>query len=222
MGSLSRQWHRVRLLAGMLADGKAAELFYEMRNRRLGLDLGFVSVQDLGLPPERAHWCSDSGGPEMRRVFDSLAIPRGSVGLDMGSGKGGAAITMARRYFASVTGVELSASLVNIAQRNAQLAGLENLRFVNSDASQFTDLDAITHIYLYNPFPCTVMKEVLANLRASFERCDRELVLIYRNPACDTEVSASGLFTRERELKPGEHWWHIYRHRPSAPASAKR
>lgn len=65
------------------------------------------------------------------------------------------------------------------------------------------------------------MKDVLENLRASFARQDREVVLIYRNPVCDVEVMASGLFARERELKPGKHWWHIYRHRPSAPAVAK-
>ena len=218
MNGLSRQWHRVRLLAGMIAGGKSAELLYELRNRRLGLDLGFVSVKDLGLPPERAHWYSDSGGPEMRRVLDSLSIPRGSVGLDMGSGKGGAAITMARHYFDRVTGIELSASLVEIARRNAQRAGLGNLRFVHCDASAFTDLDPVTHLYLYNPFPCAVMKDVLANLGASLARRDREVVLIYRNPVCDAEVSASGLFERERELRPGEHWWHIYRHHPSVPA----
>ena len=133
----------------------------------------------------------------------------------------GAAITMARSGFESVTGVELSASLVEIARRNAQRGGLENLRFVQCDAGEYTDFDRVTHLYLYNPFPGAVMKDVLENLRASFERQDREVLLIYRNPVCDAEVVGSGLFTRERELKPDKHWWHIYRHRP-APALSKR
>jgi SAM-dependent methyltransferase len=223
---VTRLARRVRLALQMLARGQGPQLLYEFRNRRRGLDLDFASVEQLGLPAARAHWYSDSGGPELSRVLDSLAIPRGSVGLDLGCGKGGAAITMARRHFARVTGVELSAELTQIARRNAERAGLRNLSFVHSDASAFTDLDDFTHLYLYNPFPCAVMGEVLGNLAASLARRDRELLLIYRNPVCDGAVSASGLFVRERELRPSEHWWYIYRHlpgqRPAAAASAER
>lgn len=211
MRSAARQWHRLRTALGMLARGQGARLLYELQNRRRGLDLHFVSVEQLGLPAARAHWYSDSGGPELAGVLASLRIPRGSVALDLGCGKGGAAITLAR-HFTRVTGVELAAELVDIARRNAQRSGLDNLRFVHSDASAFTALDDYTHLYLYNPFPCAVLAEVLANLRASLVRHDRELVLIYRNPVCADTVAASGLFARERELKPGEHWWYIYRH----------
>jgi SAM-dependent methyltransferase len=220
MDFLARQWRRARLLLGMLASGRGSQLLYEFGNRRRGLDLGFASVEDLGLPAARAHWYSDSGGPELAGVLDSLAIPRDSVGLDLGCGKGGAAITMARRHFASVTGVELSSDLTRIAECNAQRAGLGNLRFVCSDASAFASLDTFTHIYLYNPFPCTVLAEVLENLRASLLRRERELLLIYRNPVCDDAVAASGLFNRERTLKPGQHWWYIYRHSPRHKSNA--
>lgn len=209
--SLATQWRRVRIALGMIATGQSARLLYEWRNRRRGLDLHFASVEELGLPASRAHWYSDSGGPELSRMLSSLRIPRGSVALDLGCGKGGAAITMAR-YFARVTGVELSAELARIARANAQRSGLDNLQFFHGDASAFTALDDYTHIYLYNPFPCAVLTEVLANLRHSLSRRDRELILIYRNPVCDDAVAASGLFTRERQVRPGEHWWYIYRH----------
>jgi SAM-dependent methyltransferase len=217
---LARLARRVRIAVGLLARGQGPQLLYEFRNRRRGLDLDFASVEQLGLPPARAHWYSDSGGPELSRVLDSLDIPRGSVGLDLGCGKGGAAITMARRHFVRVTGVELSAELTRIARRNAERAGLRNLTFVQADASAFTELDEFTHLYLYNPFPCAVLREVLANLATSLARRDRELLLIYRNPVCDDAVAESGLFVRERELKPAEHWWYIYRHRAGQRLSA--
>lgn len=218
-GRVARYWRMIRLLIGNLADGKLHEMLYEASNRRQGLDLDFVSVADLRLPPDRAHWHSNSGGPQLALVLKSLRIPPGSIGLDLGSGKGGAAITMARKSFASVTGVELSGDLVEIARENARRAGVENLDFIHSDASGFTALDRFTHIYLYNPFPCAVLCEVLENIRLSIKRRDRELLLIYRNPLCDDAVKASGLFVLWRQLKPAEHWWYIYRHVPSGRAS---
>jgi SAM-dependent methyltransferase len=219
IGWSARQWRRALMLGGMLASGKAADLLYEFNNRRKGLDLAFASVEDLGLPGARAHWYSDSGGPQLSRVLDSLRIAPGSVGLDFGSGKGGAAITMARHRFARVTGVELSARLADIARENVRRAGLRNVDFVACDASEFRDLDDYTHVYLYNPFPCAVLGEVLDNLRASLARRDRAVTLIYKNPVCDDAVAASGLFEKEREIKPAEHWWYIYRHHPASGTS---
>lgn len=211
---LARQWHRVKLVAEALRRGHGAHLWYEFRNRRRGLDLEFVPVDALGVPSARAHWYSNSGGPEFLRILDSLAIPRGSVALDLGSGKGGAAISMARRHFARVTGVEISPALTLIAAENVRRARVDNVDLVTSDASEFTALDPYTHIYLYNPFPCVVMADVLRNLRDSLNRRARPLTLIYRNPVCDDAIAASGLFRREREFKQGEHWWYIYRHDP--------
>jgi 16S rRNA G966 N2-methylase RsmD len=216
---LARQSHRVRLVCNALARGHGAHLWYELRNRQRGLDLKFVPVEQLGVPPSRAHWYSDSGGPDFLRILDSIAIPHGSVAVDLGSGKGGAAISMARRHFARVTGVEISPTLAQVAAENARRARLDNLDFITSDASEFTALDPYTHIYLYNPFPCAVMADVLQNLRASLSRRARPLTLIYRNPVCDAAIAASGLFRREREFKRGEHWWYIYRHEPRVSAT---
>lgn len=218
----ARQWGRARMLAAMLAAGKTAELLYEFNNRRKGLDLAFASVEDMGLPGARAHWYSDSGGPQLARILKSLRIEPGSVGLDLGSGKGGAAITMAGQPFARVTGVELSADLARVATENVRRAGLRNVSFVAGDASEFRELDPYTHIYLYNPFPCVVLGEVLENLRVSLARRERELTLIYKNPVCDDAVAASGLFMKEREIKPAEHWWYIYRHHPPQGMTPER
>ena len=80
----------------MLASGQSAELVYLVRNRLTGVDLEFVSAERLGLSPEHAHYHSNSGGPDCARVFKSLRIPHGSVVVDLGSGKGGAVMTLRR------------------------------------------------------------------------------------------------------------------------------
>jgi SAM-dependent methyltransferase len=212
-GWFGRQVERIRMVTSYVASGRTDEIVYSLQNRLRGIDLEHVSVGDLGLPADRAHFHSSSGGPDCARILRTLPIPRGSVALDLGSGKGGAALTMARFPFAEVIGVELSEALVAIARANVERAGVRNVRFVQADASGFTDLDRVTHVYMYNPFPCVVMRAVIANLRASLLRRDRELTMVYKNPEChDAIVEAPRLFEKIQETKAGVHWWFVYRH----------
>jgi hypothetical protein len=57
---------------------RAAALRYELWNKWKGVDLEFVSVEDLGLPHDRAHFHSSSGGPALARVFGAIEIPPGA------------------------------------------------------------------------------------------------------------------------------------------------
>lgn len=209
---LRRQGRRVRMLSGMIAAGHTDELLYGLKVRFKKLDLEFVSVSDLGLSEARSHWYSNSGGPELARVLRQLHIGPSSRGLDLGSGKGGAVLTMADQPFTRVTGVELSPQLVEIARENARRLGLRNVNFVQSDAAAYRDLDEYTHVYMYNPFPCAVMQAVLGNFAESFGRRERPLTLVYKNPVCHDAIEASGLFAKAEQMKLGEHWWYIYRH----------
>lgn len=221
-GVFARQLNRLKIVWRHVADGTLDELWYSTVNRWRKIDLEFVSVEDLGLPPDRAHFHSNSGGVECATILRSIEIPRGSVALDYGSGKGGAALTLARFPFDEVIGVELSADLVRIARDNVARARRRNIRFVQCDAETFTDLDRVTHIYLYNPFPCPVLQGVVANVRTSLARRERTVTLIYKNPICaDALVAAPALFTKVHERKLGVHWWHVYLHQPGGGASAR-
>ena len=212
-----RQAQRIRRVGSFVIAGRTNEVLYSLQNRLRKIDLDHVSVDDLGLPADRAHFHSSSGGPDCARMLRSLRIPRGCVGLDLGSGKGGAALTMARFPFDEVIGVELSDALIAVARENVARARLRNVRFVQADASEFTDLDRVTHIYMYNPFPCAVMHSVVGNLRASLARADRELTIVYKNPLChDVIVDAPRLFEKISETLIGEHWWYVYQHQASA------
>jgi SAM-dependent methyltransferase len=222
IGWIVRQIGRAARIVRLVASGQSDEVLYALTIRRHGLDFEYVSAADLGLPERRAHFHSSSGGPECARVLRTLTIPPGSRIIDFGSGKGGAAVTLRSFPFSEVVGVELSAQLVEIARANVARLKLTGVHFEQCDAADYTGLDRFTHIYMYNPFPCSVTQQVLTNVRASLQREDREVTLIYRNPLCHAEVVGSGLFTKVEEHKPGEHWWYIYRHTPSRTGSRAR
>jgi hypothetical protein len=112
-----------------------------------------------------------------------------------------------------VVGVELSSDLIAIAERNAISLGCRNVRFIQGDAALFNDYDRVTHIYMYNPFPCAVLSQVIANLAASLKRFPRALTIVYRNPRCHDEIVASALFDAGPEQRPDDHVWRVYRSR---------
>ena len=197
----------------LVARGDGAELRYQLRNKLRGVDLEFVSVAELGLSPDEAHFHSSSGGMICERVFRRLPIPPGSVALDLGSGKGGAVFSLGRLPFTEVVGVDISPGLIRVARENTEKLRLQNVRFVVASAADYTDLDQVTHVYMYNPFPCAVMEPVLANLAASLRRADRDLLVVYRNPLCSALLATSGLFAECRQIRPDDHEWHIYVHR---------
>ena len=199
----------------LLLSGNVAELRYRLWNKWKGVDFGFESTAHLGLPPPHFHF--SSGGPILARVFRSIEIPPGSVALDLGSGKGGAALTLSRAGFAEVIGVELSDTLVQVARRNAERLGSNDVRFVQGNAGVFQDYNRVTHIFMYNPFPCEVMKQVLSNVRASLEREPRAMTIVYRKPLCHGVIVESELFEAgpEQWHRPDPHPWRVYRtHRP--------
>ena len=199
--------------ARLLREGRVDELRYRLWNRWKGIDLGFVPVEDLRLPVDRAHGHGSSGGPGLARIFTAIGVPRGSVAVDLGSGKGGAALTLSRLGFDEVIGVELSDELIRIARRNAARLGRRNVRFVHADAATFRDYDRVTHLYLFNPFPDSVMSDVIANLRESMGRCPRPVTVVYVNPAYPRAIESSGLFAPGPEGFLEQHRWRVYRSR---------
>jgi tRNA A58 N-methylase Trm61 len=127
-------------------------------------------------------------------------VPIGSKAIDLGSGKGGAVITLSQFRFDEVVGLEISGELVRVARSNSTRLGLRNVRFVCADVRLFTEFDDFSHIYMYNPFPCDILKEALAHLRESLVRKPRSLILIYKNPTCHSTIVDSGLFPANREF----------------------
>lgn len=194
--STFERWQRI---CGMVARFDLAQLRYSLYVRMKGLDFSGESCESLGIPAERASSHAHSGGPQLERVLNAIGVPVGSRAIDFGSGKGIATITLSR-YFESVTGVEISPKLVDVAKRNVARLGLENIEFICGDAGKVREgLDGITHVYMFNPFPAVVMEEVMNNLRLSLESRSRKLVVIYKNPICHEVVVRAG-FAQRREF----------------------
>ncbi|MBW3622607.1 MAG: class I SAM-dependent methyltransferase [Armatimonadetes bacterium] len=210
---MSRLLKWIFIAARMLRHGKMSELRYSFWKRYHGLDLESVGVERLGLSPERSEDYTNSPGPSLERVLRALALPPGRAALDFGSGKGGAVFTLAAFPFEEVAGVELSKELVRVAERNRTRLRLEKVRFYCMDATEFTDLDRYTLVYMFNPFTDLVFMPVLHNLIESLKRHPRDLTLIYKNPVYHENVVETGAFVLSRTFSPpGESPVSVYTH----------
>ena len=88
------------------------------------------------------------------RVADFLGVARPGptdLVMDLGSGSGKFALTVAASCAAQVRGVELVPSYVAAARRSADFFGLDGARFLEADARD-VDLSIGSIFYLYYPF----------------------------------------------------------------------
>ena len=196
----------------LIASGNARErrnASFMLRMLLRGIDLRGVTTSELGLDPTRSYWFSNSGGPDLDVVLRSLSLSPDDRALDIGCGKGGAMITMAKYSLARVDGVEVSPALVDTARRHLRRANVANSTVFCCDAAEFTDFDAYTLLYLYNPFPAVIMKRVMDNLTLSIRRQPRRMTLIYKNPTCHDLLAASG-FRKTREFEHSPLPFYVY------------
>lgn len=176
--------------------------------RLRGVDfIASASLDRIGLTPDRSSRYSSSADHYLDAVLRTLDVRAATDRIvDLGCGKGAALSRMARFPFAGVEGVELSAGLVAIARSNMARLGLDRVTVHEGDAGAFVDVDRFRFFYLYNPFPCTVMVEVMNNIHASLARAPREAVIVYRNPVCHEAVVQSGNFRQVADFPTNENF----------------
>jgi SAM-dependent methyltransferase len=192
---LSNLLQRVRRIATNIATLNFSPLMHTVWLRYNRIDYGVANNID----PKLGHFHAHSGGPRLTKVIKTLNISKDDVVLDLGVGKGIAAITLAH-HFSLVIGVDLSQELIDIAEQNASKAGVSNIELHCSDVRDFNDgLERVTHVYMYNPFPASVMNDALNNLKESIRRKPRQITLIYLYPTCHDTVIAAG-FTHRRDV----------------------
>jgi SAM-dependent methyltransferase len=198
---------------------------YQLRMKAQGIDLRWTSLEETGLSEERCYRYSDSGGPNLEELLDRLTIsPLSDSVLDIGCGKGGALISFAKYPFARVDGVEISPALSRIAQANMKKLGIRHANVFCCDAAIFTELDAYSFFYLYNPFPRDVTAAVLHNMEASLRRRLRQVTLIYKNPVFHELVLGAGFrkVSETSETHPDYPPFFVYTTGCSAPVSGER
>lgn len=106
--------------------------------------------------------------------------------IDLGSGKGRALLMAARYPFARVVGVEVQPELDAIARRNLESIDPTRLcgptQAICADAREYQFAPEPTILYLFNPFPDYVLRQVLENLVESARRAPREIYVLYNAP----------------------------------------
>lgn len=108
--------------------------------------------------------------------------------IDLGCGKG-RALLLARTFgFRRFAGVELLPELLAAARRNvARMPREERARFelIASDARNYAFPPEPTFLYLFDPFPPAVLKQVLTNLARSVQEHPRPVLIGYQNPVSE-------------------------------------
>jgi SAM-dependent methyltransferase len=193
---------------------------YRLRMTYRGIDLRGANPADLGLSEDRSAGHRDSGGPDLDRILKGFSISRSDSVLDIGCGKGGAMLTLAKYPFARVDGLELSPQLVRIAQHNLERMHISNATLFCCDALNFSELDHYNYFYMYNPFPEIVMRPMMDNIVSSFRRLPRKVTLIYKNPVSHGVVVSKGFQKVGQTQRRMHHPFSIYVSNPvGAPAA---
>lgn len=111
------------------------DLSNELYRRFLDADMqyscGYFERPDVGLEEAQA--------AKKKHIADKLMIRPGDTVLDIGSGWGGLAMTLAREYGAKVTGVTLSTEQLELARERARSAGLADQ--VDFQLADYRDID---------------------------------------------------------------------------------
>jgi len=140
------------------------------------------SVAYYGMSPSRmrqavAQWRETPGTADVREY----------TFVDIGSGKGRAMMLASELPFREVVGVELNASLYQVAEKNLEMwreAGraLSPMRLVQGDALSLRLPEGRLLIFMYNPFLAPMMRRLLERVAAAAGGRRGEIDLLYVVP----------------------------------------
>jgi SAM-dependent methyltransferase len=151
----------------------------------------------------------------LKKLLNSLELPRDSVFVDLGCGKGRALVIAAEYGFKRVVGVEFSSVLCKEAKRNISTylknRGVDvDIEIVESDVCDYEIKDDENIFYLFDPFDDVVLGRVLKNLDLSIEKMKRKVWLIYNNPIFRTVIEKQGNFKKSGEIFIGNTEFVVY------------
>jgi SAM-dependent methyltransferase len=116
--------------------------------------------------------------------------------VDLGSGKGRTLLMASDYPFRRVVGIELLPALHQAAQENLSEYRSEPqkcfaLESICADATGFSFPEEPTVLYLFNPFPESGLRRVIANLEQSLREHPRAMYVLYHNPLLEHVLSES-------------------------------
>lgn len=121
--------------------------------------------------------------------------------IDLGSGKGRTLLMASDYPFRRIIGVELLPSLHQIAQENLRQYKSESqkcfaLESICADATAFSLPADPLVIFLFNPFPESGMRQVVASLNQSLREHPRPVYVLYHNPLLEHTLGESKLLRK--------------------------
>ena len=164
-----------------------------------GLDFSSVTEPgELGLDETTVFRGSPPGDTYLKNPLKDMKIgPNDSI-LDIGCAKGSALRCMLNFPFSRVDGIELSSELAQTARDNFSKLKKSHVEIFNTNAIRFDHYGDYNFFYLYNPFPESVMTQVMDRLTDQLDR-SREIIIIYNNPKSHAVLVNQG-FTMVREF----------------------
>ena len=107
--------------------------------------------------------------------------------VDLGSGKGRALLMASMYPFARIIGVEVQPELDAIARQNIEVFArpgqlCRRIESLCADAREYHVPAENLVLYLFNPFPAYVLREVLEKLVDSAKRAPRPIFVLYNAP----------------------------------------
>lgn len=206
---------RIIGLIRQAGKGDWRQVLYIIYLKLRRIDVGIVLPEDIGLSSKTVGRHESSGGPNLDMVLKKLSIKENDAILDIGCGKGGALITLSKYPFQSVDGLDISDHLLSIAKTNLKKLNIGNVMLLHTNAATFTDLDKYTMVYMFNPFPDSIMKAVMSNLDLSIKKHPREITIIYNNPVCHDVIVSVSDFRIVMKFDNFIFPLHIYKNKPS-------
>lgn len=130
------------------------------------------------------------------------------VFVDLGSGKGRTLLMASDYPFQRIIGVEFLPALHQVAEENFRQYRSEAQRCfstesVLADAREFVFPAQPLVLYLFNPFPESVLRHVIANLEHSLREHPRPAFVLYHNPLLEHVL---GECTVLRQVRSNEQY----------------
>ena len=130
-----------------------------------------------------------------------------STFVDVGAGMGRAMILAAEYPFQQVCGVEVSASLYEIARENLEIVRkhplrCRDLRLVHADARAWNYPPGDLVVFLFNPFDAKAMTQTLACVKG--RRDPGQTYLLYHTPVERSAIEAAGGWQLDVRLACGD------------------
>ncbi len=161
-------------------------------DRTYGVDTsGFIPPHDLDVASANKAFSSEyepSPRQSVKFILESLPVAFEDYSfIDYGSGKGRVLLVASEYPFKQIIGVEFSRSLHETAQDN--IARYRNKRqrcfaieSLYMDAEYFDIPDTPCVIYMFDPFGKEVIEKVLQNIKDSYLKHPRRIIIIYYAP----------------------------------------